>query len=72
MHVTKDILCLVTARRTMRSSRPRPRVIGYVLSEALTNATGHARVASPLAVEERDDGLHLSVRDEGALRVKGH
>ena len=39
----------------------------YVVSEALTNATRHAHASVVrVAVEERDDGLHLSVRDDGA------
>jgi signal transduction histidine kinase len=39
----------------------------YVVSEALTNATKHAQASVVcVAVEERDDGLHLSVRDDGA------
>jgi signal transduction histidine kinase len=38
----------------------------YVVSEALTNATRHARASVVrVAVEERDDTLHLSVRDDG-------
>jgi PAS domain S-box-containing protein len=38
----------------------------YVVSEALTNATrhGHASVVR-VAVEERDDSLHLSIHDDG-------
>ena len=39
----------------------------YVVSEALTNATKHAHASVVrVAVEKRDDGLHLSVRDDGA------
>ena len=39
----------------------------YVASEALTNATKHAHASVVrVAVEERDDCLHLSVRDDGA------
>ena len=39
----------------------------YVVSEALTNAAKHAHASVVcVAVEERDDGLHLSVRDDGA------
>jgi signal transduction histidine kinase len=39
----------------------------YVVSEALTNATRHAHASAVcVAVEERDHGLHLSVRDDGA------
>jgi signal transduction histidine kinase len=39
----------------------------YVVSEALTNATKHARASVVRGtVEERDDRLHLSVRDDGA------
>ncbi len=39
----------------------------YVVSEALTNATKHAHASVVrVAVEERDDCLHLSVRDDGA------
>ena len=39
----------------------------YVVSEALTNATKHAHASVVrVAVEERADGLHLSVRDDGA------
>ena len=38
----------------------------YVVSEALTNATKHAHASVVrVAIEERDDGLHLSVRDDG-------
>jgi signal transduction histidine kinase len=39
----------------------------YVCSEALTNATRHAHASVVcVAVEERDDSLHLSIRDDGA------
>jgi signal transduction histidine kinase len=39
----------------------------YVVSEALTNATRYAQASVVrVAVEERADGLHLSVRDDGA------
>jgi signal transduction histidine kinase len=39
----------------------------YVCSEALTNATRHARArVVSVALEERDGGLHLSIRDDGA------
>ncbi len=38
----------------------------YVVSEALTNATRHAHASVVcVAVEERDDMLHLSIRDDG-------
>jgi len=38
----------------------------YVCSEALTNATRHAHASVVrVAVEKRDDRLHLSVRDDG-------
>jgi signal transduction histidine kinase len=38
----------------------------YVCSEALTNATRHAHASVVhVAVEERDDHLHLSIRDDG-------
>jgi signal transduction histidine kinase len=38
----------------------------YVCSEALTNATRYARASVVhVAVEERDDRLHLSIRDDG-------
>jgi signal transduction histidine kinase len=38
----------------------------YVVSEALTNATRHARASVVrVAVEERDDSLHLSIHDDG-------
>jgi signal transduction histidine kinase len=38
----------------------------YVISEALTNATRHAHASVVrVAVEERDDSLHLSIRDDG-------
>ena len=38
----------------------------YVCSEALTNATRHAHASVVrVAVEERDDRLHLSIRDDG-------
>jgi len=39
----------------------------YVCSEALTNATRHARASVvSIALEERDGYLHLSIRDDGA------
>jgi signal transduction histidine kinase len=39
----------------------------YVCSEALTNATRHARAwVVSIALEERDGCLHLSIRDDGA------
>ena len=39
----------------------------YVVSEALTNATRHARASViSVAVEEQDGCLHLSIRDDGA------
>jgi signal transduction histidine kinase len=39
----------------------------YVVSEALTNATKHAHASVVwVAVGERDDRLHLSIRDDGA------
>jgi signal transduction histidine kinase len=39
----------------------------YVCSEALTNATRHARASVvTIALEERDGCLHLSIRDDGA------
>ena len=39
----------------------------YVCSESLTNATRHAHASVVrVAVEERDDSLHLSIRDDGA------
>jgi signal transduction histidine kinase len=38
----------------------------YVVSEALTNATRHAHASVvQVAVEERADGLHLCIRDDG-------
>jgi signal transduction histidine kinase len=38
----------------------------YVVSEALTNATKHAQASVVrVAVEKRDDRLHLSIRDDG-------
>jgi signal transduction histidine kinase len=38
----------------------------YVISEALTNTAKHARAShARVAVEKRDDRLHLSVRDDG-------
>jgi signal transduction histidine kinase len=38
----------------------------YVVSEALTNATRHALASMVgVAVEERDDRLHISIRDDG-------
>ena len=38
----------------------------YVVSEALTNATRHAHASVVrVAVEKRDDRLHLSIRDDG-------
>jgi signal transduction histidine kinase len=38
----------------------------YVVSEALTNVTRHARASVVcVAVEERDDSLFLSIRDDG-------
>jgi len=39
----------------------------YVVSEALTNATRHARASAVwVTVEERDGSLRLSIRDDGA------
>jgi signal transduction histidine kinase len=39
----------------------------YVVSEALTNATKHARAScAQVAVEQRDALLDLSIRDDGA------
>jgi signal transduction histidine kinase len=39
----------------------------YVVSEALTNTTKHARAShAQVAVEQRDALLHLSIRDDGA------
>ncbi|MCI2424196.1 GAF domain-containing sensor histidine kinase [Saccharopolyspora sp. K220] len=39
----------------------------YVVSEALTNTTKHARASyAHVTVEQRDDILHLSIRDDGA------
>jgi GAF domain-containing protein len=39
----------------------------YVVSEALTNTTKHARAScAHVAVEQRDAILHLSIRDDGA------
>ena len=39
----------------------------YVISEALTNATRHGHAsAMSIVLEERDGGLHLSIRDDGA------
>jgi signal transduction histidine kinase len=38
----------------------------YVVSEALTNATRHAHASVVrVALKERDDRLHLSIRDDG-------
>lgn len=38
----------------------------YVVSEALTNATKHAHASVVrVAAEERDDSLHVSIRDDG-------
>jgi len=38
----------------------------YVVSEALTNATKHAHASVVrVAAGERDDRLHLSIRDDG-------
>jgi signal transduction histidine kinase len=38
----------------------------YVVSEALTNATKHARASgAQVAVKQRDGLLHLSIRDDG-------
>jgi hypothetical protein len=38
----------------------------YVVSEALTNTTKHARAScAHVAVEQRDGLLHLSIRDDG-------
>jgi signal transduction histidine kinase len=38
----------------------------YVVSEALTNATRHARASVVrVAVQQRDDSLYLSIRDDG-------
>jgi signal transduction histidine kinase len=39
----------------------------YVCSEALTNATRHARASVvSIALKKRDGCLHLSIRDDGA------
>ena len=39
----------------------------YAVSEALTNATRHARASVvSIGLEERDGCLHLSIRDDGA------
>ena len=39
----------------------------YVVSEALTNATRHAHASVVcVAAGQRDGGLHLSIRDDGA------
>ena len=49
--------------------RPEPVEVAayYVCSEALTNATRHARASVvSIALEERDGCLHLSIRDDGA------
>jgi signal transduction histidine kinase len=39
----------------------------YVVSEALTNATKHAQASVVrVAVNQRSDSLHVSIRDDGA------
>jgi signal transduction histidine kinase len=39
----------------------------YIVSEALTNTTKHARAShSRVTIEQRDTHLHLSIRDDGA------
>ena len=50
-----------------RLEEPIEVAVYYVVSEALTNATKHAHASLVrVTVEKRDDGLHLSVRDDGA------
>jgi signal transduction histidine kinase len=50
-----------------RLEEPIEVAVYYVVSEALTNVTRHAHASVVrVTLEERDDGLHLSVRDDGA------
>jgi signal transduction histidine kinase len=52
---------------TTRAPEPIEVAAYYVVSEALTNATRHAHASVVrITVEERGDGLRLSVRDDGA------
>jgi signal transduction histidine kinase len=53
-------------RTKARSADPIEVAAYYVVSEALTNTTRHARASSAhVTVKERDALLHLSIRDDG-------
>jgi GAF domain-containing protein len=56
----------VKIRTDTRPAEPIEVAAYYVVSEALTNTTKHARASyAHVAVEERDGVLHLSMRDDG-------
>jgi signal transduction histidine kinase len=53
-------------RTTIRAADPIEVAAYYVVSEALTNTTKHARAScAHVTVEKRDSILHLSIRDDG-------
>ncbi|GAA1170064.1 hypothetical protein GCM10009608_03130 [Pseudonocardia alaniniphila] len=53
-------------RTTIRAADPIEVAAYYVVSEALTNTTKHARAScAQVTVERRDSILHLSIRDDG-------
>jgi signal transduction histidine kinase len=53
-------------RTEARPAEPIEVAAYYVVSEALTNTTKHARAShAHVAVEQRDALLHLSIRDDG-------
>ncbi|MDT7700442.1 MAG: hypothetical protein QOJ30_2767, partial [Pseudonocardiales bacterium] len=53
-------------RTDTRPAEPIEVAAYYVVSEALTNTTKHARASyASVAVEQRDTQLHLSIRDDG-------
>ncbi|GAA3070841.1 hypothetical protein GCM10010464_38860 [Pseudonocardia yunnanensis] len=53
-------------RTTIRAADPIEVAAYYVVSEALTNTTKHARAScAQVTVEKRDSILHLSIRDDG-------
>jgi GAF domain-containing protein len=53
-------------RTTIRAADPIEVAAYYVVSEALTNTTKHARATcAQVTVERRDAILHLSIRDDG-------
>jgi len=58
-----------------QSRYPQPLEVAtyYVVSEALTNMAKHAAASSAeISLEERDDALRLSVRDDGAGGAEPH